>query len=46
MELHGTPRKVHGISWSFMEVSWNICGVPWKLTEFHYVTHNSLKIKE
>ena len=56
MEFHGVPWKPQGLSWSSMEapwkpmesieVSWNIGGVPWKLTEFHCVTHNSLKIKE
>ena len=56
MEFHGVPWKPQGRSWSSMEapwkpmesieVSWNIGGVPWKLTEFHCVTHNSLKIKE
>ena len=56
MEFHGVPWKPQGLSWNSMEapwkpmesieVSWNIGGVPWKLTEFHCVTHNSLKIKE
>ena len=56
MELHGVPWKPQGLLWSSMEApwkpmesvefSWNIGGVPWKLTEFHCVTHNSLKIKE
>ena len=56
MEFHEVPWKPQGLSWSSMEapwkpmesieVSWNIDGVPWKLTEFHCVTHNSLKIKE
>ena len=56
MEFHGVPWKPQGLSWSSMEapwkpvesieVSWNTDGVPWKLTEFHCVTHNSLKIKE
>ena len=55
-QLHGIPWNSMEAPWSSMEapwqsmesieVSWNIGGVSWKLTEFHCVTHNSLKIKE
>jgi len=53
MGFHGNHKDFRGVPleapWKPMEsieVSWNIGGVPWKLTEFHCVTHNSLKIKE